>query len=78
MRVLKQLALILKKSYVFENDWVRPERACGTWWIDHKMKAMKKFNDKFGVFGAHLENIISDMAKKYDGATLQGKYNNLT
>ena len=42
------------------------------------MKAMKKFNDKFGVFGAHLENIISDMAKKYDGATLQGKYNNLT
>ena len=42
------------------------------------MKAMKKLNDKFGVFATHLENVISDTSKKCDCATLQGKYNNLT
>ena len=61
---LKHLALILKESYVFENDSVHPEKACGTRWIDHKMKAMKKLNDKFGVFAAHLKNVIFDTSKK--------------
>ena len=40
------------------------------------MKAIKKLNDKFGVFAAHLEIVISDTLKKCDRATLQGKYNN--
>ena len=75
MRELKQLALILKESYVFENDSVRPEKACGTRWIDHKMKAMKKLNNKFAAFATHLENVISDTSKKCDCATLQVKYN---
>ena len=42
------------------------------------MKAMKKLNDRFGVFAAHLENIIFDTSKKCDHATLKGKYNNLS
>ena len=75
---LKQLALILKESFVFENDRVRPEKACGTQRINHKIKAMKNLNDKFGAFDAHLENVISDSSKKCDRATLQGKYNNVT
>ena len=41
------------------------------------MKAVKKFNDKFGAFAAHIENVISGISKKWDHATLQGKYNNL-
>ena len=73
---VKQLALILKESYVFESDSVRSEKAGGTQLIDHKMKAMKKLNDKFDVFAAHLENFISDTLKKCDHTTLQGKYNN--
>ena len=77
MQELKQLALILKESYAFENDSVRPEKTCGTGWIDHKMKAMKRFNSKFGIFAAHLENVISDTSKKCDCETLQGNYNNL-
>ena len=72
----KQLALILKESYIFENDSVRPEKVFGTQWIDHQMKATKKLNDKFGVFAAHLEIVISDTSKKCDRTTLQGKYNN--
>ena len=78
MQELKQLALVLKESYVFENDSVCPEEACGTQWIDHKMKAMKKFNNKFGVSAAHFENVISGTSKKCDRATVQGKNNNLT
>ena len=42
------------------------------------MKAMKKLNNKFDVFVAHHENVMSDTSKKCDHATLQGKYNNLT
>ena len=47
-------------------------------WIDHKMEAIKKLNDKFGIFTAHSENFISDTSKKCDRATIQDKYNNLT
>ena len=39
---------------------------------------MKNLSNKFGLFAAHLENVISDTSKKCDGATLQGKYNNVT
>ena len=42
MRELKQLALILKESYVLENGSVHPEKACGKQWIDHQMKAFEK------------------------------------
>ena len=28
------------------------------------MKAMKKLNNKFGAFAAHLENVISGTSKK--------------
>ena len=54
MRELKQFALILMESNVFKNN-----NACGTRSINHKMKAMKKLNNKFGAFAAHLENVIS-------------------
>ena len=71
MQELKQIALILKESYVFENDSVHPEKACRTGWIDHKM-TVKKLNNKSGVFAAHLENVISDTSKKCGHATLHG------
>ena len=63
MRELKQFALILTESNVFKNN-VCPEKACGTRSINHKMKAMKKLNNKFGAFAAHLENVISGTSKK--------------
>ena len=59
MRELKQFALILTESNVFKNNNVCPEKACGTRSINHKMKAMKKLNNKFGAFAAHLESVIS-------------------
>ena len=78
LRELKQLASILRNVYCFENDSIRPEKATGTRWIDHKMRAMAKLNDKFGVYAAHLANVIADTTKKCDRATLQGKYDEFT
>ena len=73
IRRVKAVALTLKESYVFENDSVHPEKACRTRWTDHKMKAMKKLNNKFGVFAIHLENVISGTSKKCGHSTLQGQ-----
>ena len=39
---------------------------------------MAKLNNKFGVYMAHLENVIEDTSKKTDCATLQGKFNLLS
>ena len=63
--------------YVFENNSFRPEKASGTRWIDHKMRATGKLSDKFGVYIAHLGNIIADTSKQCDCATLQAKHNKL-
>ena len=62
----------------FKNHAIRPEKCSGTRWIDHKLRAMAKLNDKFVAYASHLENVIADTSKKTDRATLQGKYNNLT
>ena len=78
LRELKLLASVLKEMYVFENNSIRPEKASGTRWIDYKMRAMGKLNDKFGVYAAHLGNGIADTMKQCDRATFQGKYNKLT
>ena len=64
MQELKQFALIITESNVFKNNNVCPEKACGTQSINHKMKATKKLNNKFGAFAAHLENVISGTSKK--------------
>ena len=77
MHELKRLASVLKEIYVSENNLIRPEKALGTRWIDNKMRAMGKLNDKFGIYAAHLD-VIADTSKQCDCTTLQGKYKKLT
>ena len=50
-----------------------PHRATGTCWIDHKMKAMERMLDKYGVYMKHIKNVLADDQKKNNKATLQGK-----
>ena len=57
---LKLLASVLKEIYIFENNLIPPEKVLGTRHIDHKMSAMGKLNDKFGVYATHLGNVIAD------------------
>ena len=73
LRELKNLHVILKDIYGFENDRVKPHRASGTRWITHKLIAFENMLDKFGLYMQHFENIIADTQKKTDKATLEGK-----
>ena len=73
-RELKELFSILNEVYVFENQEVKPHRATGTRWIAHKLKSLKNYIDKFGLYIHHIENIPADTTKKTDKATLDGKY----
>ena len=74
IRELKELFSILNEVYVFENQEVKPHRATGTRWIAHKLKSLKNYIDKFGLYIHHIENILANTTKKTDKATLEGKY----
>ena len=73
-RELKELFSILNEAYVFENQEVKPHSATGTRWIAHKLKSLKNYIDKFGLYIHHIENILADTSKKTDKGTLEGKY----
>ena len=73
LRELRMLHDILKDVYEFENGEVKPSKASGTRWIDHKLRAMKSFIDKRGLYLAHIQNVIADETKKNDKASLEGK-----
>ena len=73
LRELRSLHDILKDVYNIENGQVKPSKASGTRWIDHKLRAMKAFFDKRGLYLAHIQNVIADTSKANDKATLEGK-----
>ena len=73
LRELRSLHEILKDGYSFENGEVKPSKSMGTRWIDHKLRAMKAFIDKSGLYLSHMQNVIADTSKKNDKATLEGK-----
>ena len=73
LRELRSLHDILKDLYSFENRQVKPSKASGICWIDHKLRAMKTFVDKRGLYLAHIQNVIADTSKANDKATLEGK-----
>ena len=50
LRELKNLHIILKDIYGFENDRVKPHRASGTRWIAHKLIALENMLDKFDLY----------------------------
>ena len=70
---LRSLHEILKNVYEFENKRVKPSKSSGTRWIDHKLRAMKSFIDKRGLYLAHNQNVIADKTKNNDKAILEGK-----
>ena len=69
LRELRSLHDILKDVYSFENGQVKPSKASGTRWIDHKLRATKAFVDKRGLYLAHIQNVIADTSKANDKAS---------
>ncbi len=72
LRELRVLHEILKDVYEFENEEVKPTKSTGTRWIDHKLRAMRLFIDKRGLYLSHIQNVIADTTKKNDKAKLEG------
>ena len=56
---------------------VRPLKATGTRWIDHKIPAMGRVIEKFGLYTQHLQHSIDTAKKSQDRETLQGKFTKL-
>ena len=73
-REIKELFiyLLLKDEYEFNDNSLRPKKAYGTRWLDHRVSAMNTVFDKYGVFLAHIENLISTSKVSKERATLEG------
>ena len=77
LRELKNLYPLLKDQYEMYGAGVKPDKATGTRWIDHKLRATQKVVDKYGLYTQHLQNVIADTSKQTDRATLEGKFKKL-
>ena len=76
-RELKDLYQLMKGQYEFHEDGVRPVKATGTQWIDHKLHAIEQLVDKFGLYYQHIQHAIPEIKSSKDHATLQGKFEKL-
>ena len=56
---------------------VRPLKASGTWWIDHKIGAMGRLIEKFSLYTMHLQNVITATHSSNNRSTLEGKFKKL-
>ena len=65
----------MKVQFEMYGDGVRPTKATGTGWIDHKIRAIERVVDKYGLYCQHLQHAITDTRKSQDRASLQGKFN---
>ena len=73
-RELKNLYVILEGQFEMFSAGVRPVKATGTRWIDHKLRVMDRLVEKFGLYAQHLQNVISTSLNKVDKSTLEGKF----
>lgn len=76
-RELKLLYQEMKDIYNIEGNGIKPVRASGTRWVEHKLNAMTRLVEKFGVYTQHLQNVIADTSKQCDRATVKGKFEKL-
>ena len=77
LRELKALFKDIKGDYEMFEDGVKPLKSTGTRWIDHRVRAMGRVVDKFGLYTRHLKDFISREKNSKTRATVQGKLNKL-
>ena len=68
---------MLRDQFEMYGFDIKPGKANGMRWLDHRLRAMQKLADEFGLYTQHIQNVIADTSKTLDRATLQGKYNKL-
>ena len=67
----------MKDQYESHEDGLRPVKATGTQWINHKLCAIEWLVDKFGLYCQHIQHAIPEIKNSKDRATLQGKFEKL-
>ena len=67
---------LLQGQFEMFSTGMRPLKASGTWWIDHKIGAMGRLIEKFGFYTMHLQNAIIATCSSKDRSTLEGKLKN--
>jgi hypothetical protein len=73
LRELKHLYKDIKGDFEMFGDGVKPLKATGTRWIDHRIRAMGRLIDKFGLYTRHLKEFIAAEKKSSVKATVKGK-----
>ena len=68
---------ILQDQFDMYGSGIKPVKSTGTRWIDHKLRAMERLVEKFGLYTQHLENVLESIRSSKDKAILQGKFNKL-
>ena len=76
-RELMNLYGLLQGQFEVFRAGVRPLKASGTPWIDHKIGAMGRLIKKFGLYTMHLQNVITATRSWKDRSTLEGKFKKL-
>ena len=71
---LKNFHHLLQGQFEMDSAGVRPLKAIGTRCIDHKIAALGRVIEKFGLYTQHLHHSIDTAKKSQDRATLQGKF----
>ena len=64
----------MKDEFKMYGDGIKPVKAIGTHWIDHRMRAMQRLVDKYGLYCQHLQHAIPETKSAKDHATLKGKF----
>lgn len=58
LRELKSLFKDIKENFEMFRDGVKRVKSTGTRWIDHRIQAMGRVFDKFGLYTQHLKDFI--------------------
>ena len=67
----------MKDEFEMYGDGVKPVKATGTGWIDHRIHAMQRLLDKYGLYCQHLQHAIPETKSAKDRTTLKGKFEKL-
>ena len=65
LRKLRSLFDEIKGDFEMYGEGVKPLKATGTRWIDHRIRAMSRLVDKFGLYVRHLKEFIA-AEKKFE------------
>ena len=77
LRELNKLFKDIQNDFEFSGQGVKPVKATGTRWIDHRIRAVSRVIDKFGLYSQHLKKFISKEKNSQTKAVVQGKLNKI-